>query len=135
MDDCGRELKEPHAGEKVTLMTTPDDEADGSMEAFEKSLAKAPKDERYVLRLYVAGMTPRSTQAFASIKAICEEHIEGRYELEVIDIYQHPYLAKDEQIIAAPTLVRKLPAPVRRLIGDLSNKDRVLLGLDLRRKC
>ena len=104
------------------------------MKAFEKSLAKTTKDERYVLWLYVTGMTPRSTQAFASIKAICEEHLKGRYELQVIDIYQHPHLAKDEQIIAAPTLVKKFPAPLRRLIGDLSNKERVLLGLNLRRK-
>ena len=90
--------------------------------------------DRYVLRLYVTGMTPRSTQAFAAIKALCEEHLQGRYDLEVIDIYQHPQLAKDEQIIAVPTLVKKLPEPLRRLIGDLSDTERVLLGLDLRRK-
>jgi circadian clock protein KaiB len=90
--------------------------------------------ERYVLRLFVTGMTPRSTEAFAIIKAICEEHLHGRYELEVIDIYQHPHLARDEQIVAVPTLVKRLPAPLRRLIGDLSNVERVLIGLDLRRK-
>jgi circadian clock protein KaiB len=84
------------------------------------------------LRLYVTGMTTRSTEAFAMIKSICEEHLEGRYDLEVIDIYQHPQLAKDEQIIAVPTLVKKLPAPLRRFIGNLSDKERVLLGLDLR---
>ena len=105
----------------------------GTTEAFEKSLARPPREERYVLRLYVTGMTPRSTEAFANIKAICEEHLEGRYDLEVIDIYQHPALAKDEQIIAVPTLVKKLPAPLRRLIGNLSTQERVLLGLDLRR--
>jgi circadian clock protein KaiB len=103
-------------------------------QAFEKSVAGAPSDERYVLRLYVTGMTPRSTEAFAAIKAICEERLQGRYDLEVIDIYQHPQLAIDEQIIAVPTLVKKLPAPLRRLVGDLSNEERVLLGLDLRRK-
>lgn len=101
-------------------------------EAFEKALAGAPRDEHYVLRLYVTGMTPRSTEAFATIKTICEEHLHGRYELEVIDIYQHPQLARDEQIIAAPTLVKRLPTPLRRIIGDLSNTDRVLVGLDLR---
>ena len=99
-----------------------------------EQLADAPPDERYVLRLYVTGMTPRSTEAIATIKAICEEHLHGRYDLEVIDIYQHPQLAKDEQIIAVPTLVKKLPAPLRRFIGNLSEKERVLLGLDLRRK-
>ena len=106
----------------------------GTTEAFEKLVAGTPPEERYVLRLYVTGMTPRSTEAFASIKALCEERLQGRYELEVIDIYQHPQLAIDEQIIAVPTLVKKLPAPLSRLVGDLSNQDRVLLGLDLRRK-
>jgi circadian clock protein KaiB len=90
--------------------------------------------EKYVLRLYVTGMTPRSTEAFATIKSICEEHLEGRYDLEVIDIYQHPALAKDEQIVAVPTLIKKLPAPLRRFIGNLSDEERVLMGLDLRRK-
>ena len=86
------------------------------------------------LRLYIAGQTPRSAAACANLKKLCEEHLQGRYDLEVIDIYQHPQLAKDEQIIAVPTLVKKLPAPLRRLIGDLSDTERVLLGLDLRRK-
>jgi circadian clock protein KaiB len=99
---------------------------------FEKALDESPLGERYVLRLYVTGMTPRSTGAIAAIKALCEEHLEGHYDLEVVDIYQHPALAKDEQIIAVPTLVKKLPAPLRKLIGNLSDKERVLLGLDLR---
>ena len=102
--------------------------------AFEKLVAAAPAEERYVLRLYVTGMTQRSTEAFATIKALCEDRLHGRYALEVIDIYQHPQLAIDEQIIAVPTLVKMLPAPLRRLVGDLSNQERVLLGLDLRRK-
>ena len=106
----------------------------GTTEAFEKSVAATPAEDHYVLRLYVTGMTQRSTEAFSTIKAICEERLQGRYELEVIDIYQHPQLAIDEQIIAVPTLVKKLPAPLRRLVGDLSNRERVLLGLDLRRK-
>jgi circadian clock protein KaiB len=90
--------------------------------------------ERFVLRLYVTGSTPRSTVAIRNLKAICEEHLRGRYQLEVIDIYQRPTLAKDEQIIATPTLIKVLPAPIRRLIGDLSSEERVLLGLDLRPK-
>ena len=88
---------------------------------------------KYVLRLYVTGMTPRSTQAIATIKSICEEHLQGRYELGVIDIYQYPALARDEQIVATPTLIKKLPKPLRRFIGDLSDKERIIFGLDLRR--
>jgi circadian clock protein KaiB len=87
--------------------------------------------EKYELRLFVTGVTPRSTLAIANIKAICEEHLKGRYLLEVVDIYQQPELAKEEQIIAAPTLIKKLPLPLRKFIGDLSNKKRILIGLDL----
>ncbi len=115
-------------------MTTENLEGSNTTEAFEKLMAGTAAEERYVLRLYVTGMTPRSTEAFAAIKGLCEERLQGRYELEVIDIYQHPQLAIDEQIIAVPTLVKLLPAPLRRLVGDLSNVERVLLGLDLRRK-
>ena len=97
---------------------------------FEKA-AHAPPDERYVLRLYVTGMTARSARAVKNLRAICDEYLEGRYDLEVIDIYQQPVLAKGEQIIAAPTLIKKLPLPMRRIIGDMSNRERVLLGLDL----
>ena len=89
-------------------------------------------DRRYLLRLYVVGATPGSQRAIANLRAICETELAGRYELEVIDIYQHPTLAEDEQIIAAPTLVKQLPPPVRRLVGDMSDRDRVLIGLDLR---
>jgi circadian clock protein KaiB len=89
-------------------------------------------EERYVLRLFVSGATLRSTNAIANIKAICETELAGRYELEVIDIYQQPDLAKDAEIVAVPTLVRTLPAPIRRLIGDLSETEKVLVGLDLR---
>lgn len=92
----------------------------------------SPLAEKYVLRLYVTGMTERSAQAIATIRSICKERLRGRYDLQVIDIYQYPKLAKDEQIIAAPTLVKKLPLPLRRFIGALSDRDRVLLGLDLR---
>ena len=90
--------------------------------------------EQYVLRLYVAGMTPRSTRAIANIKQICEEHLQGRYELEVIDIYQQPGPGQGEQIIAAPTLIKKLPLPLRQFIGDMSQTEKILLGLDLRPK-
>lgn len=86
----------------------------------------------FVLRLYVTGLTPRSTRAISNIKTLCEEELKGRYQLEVIDLAKQPELAKGENIIAAPTLVKSLPLPLRRLIGDLSNKEQVLLGLDLR---
>ena|SRR6188768_3633798 len=89
--------------------------------------------ERYVLRLYVTGLTPRSTRAIENVRKICDEHLAGRCDLEVIDIYQQPTLAKGDQIIAAPTLIKKLPLPLRRIIGDMSSTERVLLGLDLRR--
>jgi len=103
------------------------------VEIFEETL-KRSKDKKYVLRLYVAGATPRSTEAIVNIKKICEEHLKGRYELEVIDIYQQPVLAKGEQIIAAPTLVKKLPLPLRRFIGSMYDVDRILIGLDLKPK-
>jgi circadian clock protein KaiB len=105
-----------------------------SADAFENSLRENTEKADYVLRLYVTGMTPRSTEALAVIKAICEQRLEGRYDLQVIDIYQQPHLAKDEQIIALPTLIKKLPLPLRRLIGNLADEERVLLGLDLDRK-
>ena len=103
-----------------------------SAAAFERAVAASSQEQRYLLRLFVTGMTPRSTEAVAAIKTICEQHLKGRYDLEVIDIYQHPELAKDAQILAAPTLVKELPEPLRRLIGNLSDTERVLMGLDLR---
>jgi circadian clock protein KaiB len=103
------------------------------VEVFEEAI-KHTKDKKYVLRLYVAGATLRSTEAIMNIKKICEEHLKGRYELEVIDIYQKPVLAKGEQIIAAPTLVKKLPLPLRRFIGSMHDVDRILVGLDLKPK-
>ena len=101
--------------------------------AFEQSLA-TPQKQVYVLQLYVTGMTPRSTRAIANAKKICEEHLQGQYDLSVIDVYQQPLLAKDAQIVALPTLVKKLPMPLRRIIGDLSDRDQVLLGLNLKPK-
>ncbi len=84
------------------------------------------------LRLYIAGQSPRALVAIANLRTICEEHVPGRYSIEVIDLLKQPQLAKGDQILAVPTLVRKLPVPVRKIIGDLSNKERVLVGLDLR---
>jgi len=109
-------------------------QAKSATAASEQSLAKPPSRPRYVLRLYVAGMTPRSTRAIANIKEICEEHLKGLYALQVIDLYQQPVLAKGDQIIAVPTLIRKLPVPLRRIIGDLSDRERVLVGLDIKPK-
>jgi circadian clock protein KaiB len=91
-----------------------------------------PAEEVWKLRLYVAGQTPKSLTAFANLKRLCEAHLKGRYTIEVMDLLVHPRLAKDDQILAIPTLVRKLPQPIRRIIGDLSNTERVLVGIDLR---
>jgi len=102
-------------------------------ESMEKALAKQGT-EKYVLKLYITGMTPRSQEALRNIKKILNDNFADNYELEVIDIYQQPTLAKDDQIIAVPTLIKKLPAPLRRLIGDLSQEDRIILGLDLKPK-
>src|SRR5215475_6547396 len=95
----------------------------------DKTPSSTPKWE---LKLYVAGQTAKSLQAFANLKKICEEHLAGEYRIEVVDLLKNPQLAKGDQILAVPTLVRKLPEPVRKIIGDLSNTDRVLVGLDLR---
>ena len=100
---------------------------------IEVTISKPYKDkDRYILRLYVTGSTSRSIMAITNLKKICEEYLEGRYDLEVIDLYQKPSLAKGDQIIAAPTLIKQLPLPFRRIIGDMSNKEKVLFGLDLK---
>jgi circadian clock protein KaiB len=101
-----------------------------SRDAFEKALEGA-KNEKYVLKLYISGNSPKSTRAVSNLREICEQYLPGRYELEVIDIYQQPELARSEQIVAAPTLVKKLPLPLRRLIGDLARSERITVGLDL----
>ena len=88
----------------------------------------------YVLRLYVAGKTPKSVLAFANLKRICEEYLQGRYEIEIIDLLENPQLAAGDQILAVPTLVRRLPEPIKKIIGDLSNTERVLVGLDLQER-
>jgi circadian clock protein KaiB len=104
-----------------------------STEEFEKAAAK-PDRAKYVLRLYVTGMTPKSTRAITNVQNLCEKYMKGTYELKVIDIYQQPKLAKGEQIIATPTLIKKLPLPLRRLIGDMSDTERFLVGIDLKPK-
>ena len=108
---------------KTKVKSSPDD--------FDLTISKLDKN-KYILRLYITGSTSRSVLAITNLKKICEEYLEGRYELEVVDLYQKPSLAKGDQIIAAPTLIKKLPLPFRRIIGDMSNKEKVLLGLDLR---
>ena len=107
----------------MTTMTEPDVRT-----LFDRA---ARSEERYVLRLFVTGMTARSARAIENLRAICDEYLEGRYELDVVDIHQQPVLTRGEQIVAAPTLIKKLPLPMRRIIGDMSNRERVLLGLDL----
>ena len=99
--------------------------------APQKSKA-ADAEKHWQLKLYVAGQTSKSLAAFANLKRICEEHLEGKYSIEVIDLLVHPQLAKGDQILALPTLVRKVPEPIKKIIGDLSNTERVLVGLDLR---
>ncbi len=99
-----------------------------------EELASARKPKDYVLRLYVTGSTLRSTRAIANVRKICEEHLGGHYRLEVIDLYQQPELAQSEQIVAVPTLIKELPAPVRRVLGDMSKTERVLFVLGLKAK-
>jgi len=97
-----------------------------------KAARRRTAPRRYVLRLYVTGSTSRSVRALENVRRICDEHLAGNYQLEVIDIYRNLALARGDQIIAAPTLIKRLPAPLRRLIGDMSNEEKVLIGLDLR---
>jgi circadian clock protein KaiB len=91
-------------------------------------------DDMFDLRLYVAGQTPRAVRAFANLRRICDEHLAGRYRIEVIDLVEDPQLGRRDQILALPTLVRRLPQPIKKIIGDLSNTERVLVGLDLRQR-
>jgi circadian clock protein KaiB len=118
---------------RVSASSPPPAPSPSDTAAFEAAL-EAGKTKTYLLRLYVTGMTPRSTAAIENIKRICEQHLKGRYQLEVIDVFTRQVLAKGEQIIAAPTLIKALPLPLRRFIGDMSNTDKILLGLDLRPK-
>lgn len=102
------------------------------VEILKKSTPAERAAETWDLRLYVAGQSPRSIAAFANLKKICEEHLSGRYNIEVVDLVQHPQLAAGDQIVAIPTLVRKLPQPLRRIVGDLRDTERALVGLQLR---
>ena len=105
-----------------------------STKAFEDALAADPSTAHYRLSLFITGTTPKCVRAIKNIRAICEANLPGRYDLEVIDIYQHPEQAKPEQIVVTPTLVKKLPLPFRKMIGDLSDNERVLIGLDIIRR-
>ena len=102
--------------------------------APKKARAASPRQAKYVLRLYVSGSTLKSQRAVANIELFCEEHLHGRYDLEVIDIHDHASLARDAQIVAVPTLIKRLPAPPQRLVGDMSDMNKVLFGLDLKER-
>lgn len=102
-----------------------------SQEELEAALTKR-RSQKFILRLYVSGATPRSTRAIEKMQQICEEHLKDRCQLEIIDIYQHPEKARSEQVVAAPTLVKKLPPPLRKFIGDLSDSERILIGLEIK---
>lgn len=106
-------------------------EPTNSLSDFEKFINDSEK-ESYLLKLYVSGTTTQSVRAIDNLKKICDENLKGRYTLEVMDLYQNPHLAKEAQVIAAPTLIKNLPLPVRRVIGDMSNTERVLVALDLK---
>ena len=104
------------------------------MKVAKKGTGRRPPSKEWILRLYVAGHSPRSAAALRNLEGICERHLAGRYTIEVVDLLKQPRLARGDQIVALPTLVRRLPPPVKKIIGDLSNEDRVLVGLDLRRR-
>ncbi|PAV03414.1 circadian clock KaiB family protein [Methanobacterium bryantii] len=104
------------------------------LEEFENALTAEKKGDKYILRLFVAGINPKSRRAIENLMEILEENLKDQYELEIIDIYQQPIFAKEGQIVAAPTLIKELPPPLRRFVGDLSNKEKLLLGLELKSK-
>lgn len=103
-----------------------------SIREFEKAAPGAATNKKFILKLYVSGATRRSSRAVENIRAFCEEHLKGRYELEIIDIYQQPELLEKEQVIAAPTLIKQLPPPLRKLIGDMSDEGKILVGLNIK---
>ena len=123
-------MKIAHNKSKASRSKTPDGSGHRRLAERNKKPAKA-RSEKWILRLYVAGQTYKSVTAFNNLKLICEEKLKGKYHIEVIDLLKNPKLARHDQILAVPTLVRKLPVPVRNIIGDLSNKERTLVGLDL----
>lgn len=104
------------------------------LDEFESALTSEKKGDKYILRLFVAGINPKSRRAIENLKEVLEENLKDQYELEIIDIYQQPIFVKEDQIVAAPTLIKELPPPLRRFVGDLSNKERILLGLHLKSK-
>jgi len=120
-----------HYGE--TIMKKKIEESVGTTAAFDQVMSGL-HEEKYILRLFITGTTNKSVLALTNLKKICEEYLNGRYELEVIDLYQNPGLAIEEQIIAAPTLIKKLPLPFRRIIGDMSDIEKVLLGLEIKKQ-
>ena len=104
------------------------------LKEFHGALTTEKKGDKYILRLFVAGISPKSRVAIENLKNILEDNLKGQYELDIIDIYQQPIFAKEDQIVAAPTLIKELPPPLRRFIGDMSDKERILLGLNLKKK-
>lgn len=104
------------------------------LEEFEEAVEARKENGKYILRLFVAGINPRSLKAIENLRDVCEENLKGNYELEIIDIYQKPIFAKEGKIVAAPTLIKELPPPIRRFVGDLSDKEKLIFGLDLRSK-
>ena len=104
------------------------------LDEFENALTAEKKGDKYILRLFVAGINPKSRRAIENLREILEENLKDQYELEIIDIYQQPIFAKEGQIVAAPTLIKELPPPLRRFVGDMSNKERILLGLDIKKE-
>ncbi|HEY3451605.1 MAG TPA: circadian clock KaiB family protein [Myxococcales bacterium] len=134
MSQRGTKVPRPKAAgppRSPTLPAVAKRDSDESKRQLEKA-AVDQRPRRFLLKLYVTGTTPASVRAIQRVRSVCEEHLQGRYDLEVVDIYQKPSLAKDEQIIATPTLIKVLPAPLRRFIGDLTKAEKVLFGLDLR---
>jgi circadian clock protein KaiB len=117
---------------KPTKKSTPVGKRKPGLAGKTKPAASQSRQPKYVLRLYISGSTSKSARAVENIKRVCEQHLKNRYSLEVIDIYQQAHLARDEQIVAVPTLIKRLPPPLRRLIGDMSNLEKVLFGLDLK---
>ncbi|MBI3946437.1 MAG: hypothetical protein HY321_11000 [Armatimonadetes bacterium] len=128
-DPEGVPARQEKDGERDTAAAPP--EVKDSTAEFEAALAER-EARQYVLRLYVTGTTPRSRQAIENLRRLCEEHLQGRYQLEVVDIYQQPDLAGQAHILAAPTLIKQLPLPLRRFVGDLSDKERILAGLEIK---
>jgi len=111
-----------------------DKDVENKLEEFEEALEAHKEKGKYILRLFVAGINPKSIKAIENLREVCEENLKGNYELEIIDIYQQPIFAKEGKIVAAPTLIKELPPPIRRFVGDLSDKNKLLFGLDLRSK-